>query len=126
MDDRYAGPEMVEARLKACIAGFPKITNNHSNQLFELLDPASEIAARKDDVQYSTLLAYCDSSVVVNPIASKLPVGLQDKWTTHGIKYKKIHGAPYPPFPIFVEFLRDIAKARNDPGFRYEQPAVFQ
>lgn len=34
--------------------------------------------------------------------------------------YKTKKSVPYPPFSYFVEFLKEMSKIRNDPGFHYE------
>lgn len=34
--------------------------------------------------------------------------------------YKTKKSVPYPPFSYFVEFLQEMSKIRNDPGFQYE------
>lgn len=39
------------------------------------------------------------------------------------MKYKKEHDAVFPPFEVFVDFIKDISKVKNDPGFNYEQDA---
>ncbi|XP_061168347.1 uncharacterized protein LOC133177306 [Saccostrea echinata] len=65
------------------------------------------------------MLAYLDSSSGIKTIISKLPYSLQEKWTNRAVKYKKEHSAIFPPFQVFVEFIKDISKAKNDPGFNY-------
>lgn len=37
------------------------------------------------------------------------------------MKYKKEHDAVFPLFEVFVDFIKDISKVKNDPGFNYEQ-----
>lgn len=73
LNDRYGSPEMVEFALKQKLANVPKLTNKDYRKLFELSDILSEIEAVKDNVEYSTLLAYFDTSSGILPIVNKLP-----------------------------------------------------
>lgn len=120
LNDRYGSPEMVEFALKQKLANVPKLTNKDYRKLFELSDILSEIEAVKDNVEYSTLLAYFDTSSGILPIVNKLPHALQEKWTTHAVNFKKKHSVSFPPFSVFVEFVRDISRVKNDPSFQYE------
>lgn len=47
----------------------------------------------------------------------KLPFHLQEKWTMVGSKIKEDQNVSFPPFSVFVEFVKRQAKARNDPSF---------
>ncbi len=47
----------------------------------------------------------------------KLPFNLQERWITHGAKYKEDHRVSFPPFGFFVQFVCDQARIRNDPSF---------
>ncbi|XP_072010850.1 uncharacterized protein [Engystomops pustulosus] len=53
------------------------------------------------------------------PHSAKLPHNLQEKWVNHGFKYKEIHDVQFPPFSVFVEFITQQAKIRNDPSFDF-------
>ena len=70
--------------------------------------------------QYKTVFAHYNSSSGVNPIVSKLPTGLQDKWTTEANRYKRNNSAIFPSFSVFSRFIHDMAKLRNNPSFNYE------
>ncbi|XP_062592960.1 uncharacterized protein LOC134254474 [Saccostrea cucullata] len=120
LNDRYGSPEMVEFALKQKLANVPKLTNKDNKKLFELSDFLSEIEAVKDNIEYSALLAYFDTSSGVVPIVNKLPHAIQEKWTTHAVNFKRKHNVSFPPFSVFVEFIRDISRVKNDPGFQYE------
>jgi hypothetical protein len=120
LDERYGSPEMVEAALKVKLSRFPKLSNKDNIKLYELSDVVSEIEATMYDEKYASLLAYYHSSSGVNPIVSKLPYGLQEKWTTQAVKYKDQHNVTYPPFKVFAEFLRTVSRIRNDPSFNYD------
>lgn len=80
---------MVEFALKQKLANVPKLTNKDYEKLFELSDILSGIEAVKDNVEYSTLLVYFDTSSGILPIVNKLPHALQEKWTTHAVNFKK-------------------------------------
>lgn len=122
LDERYGAPELVESALSSKLQNFPKLTNRDSNKLYELADILGEIEAVKDDAKYQSLLAYYDSSSGVIPIVNKLPYNIQEKWTTRAAGYKKFHNVPFPPFSVFVDFIREMSKIRNDPGFAYNLP----
>ena len=83
----------------------------------------SEIEAVKDNADSSSLLAYFDTSSGVLPNVNKLPHAIQEKWTTYAVNYKKKHNVSFPPFSVFVEFVRDISRVKNDPSFQYETSA---
>ena len=67
------------------------------------------------------MLAYFHSCSGVAPIVSKLPYQLQEKWTNRAVEYKKRNNVSYHPFPIFANFIREMSKVKNDPGFDYER-----
>lgn len=113
----------VEASIRSKLLSFPKLGNKDHQKLCDLSDILMEMQFLKEDPKYSAMLAYLDSSSGIRPIISKLPYGLQEKWTSRAVKYKKKHDAVFPPFEVFVDFIKDISKVKNDPGFNYEQDA---
>ena len=119
-EERYGPPEVVETSLKQKLAAFPKLTSRDTKKLYELAAILSEVESVKEDQQYSLLLSYFDTSAGV-----KLPVGLQEKWTTHAVKYNKRHSVHFPPFSEFMQFVRDAAKIRNNPSFMYDPPTQY-
>ncbi|XP_056014066.1 uncharacterized protein LOC125674154 [Ostrea edulis] len=121
LEERFGLPEMVERSLKERITSFPKITANDNKRLFDLADLVSEIASVKEQPQYHVLFGYFDSSTGINPIASKLPWNLQEKWVTEASRFKRQQGNAFPPFPVFVKFIQDTAKTRNDPSFQFDR-----
>ncbi|XP_073510708.1 uncharacterized protein [Phyllobates terribilis] len=64
-------------------------------------------------------LTFLDTARGVNPIVQKLPYNLQDKWLMHGSRYKQINNVPFPPFNVFVNFVSEQARIRNDPSFDF-------
>ena len=120
LHDRFARPENVEAVIKNKIATFPRITNRDYSRLFDLADLASEIESLRDDMHYSALFAYFDSSSGVNQLVAKLPYNIQEKWITEASNYKLHSGVAYPPFSVFCKFIRKMAKVRNDPSFAFD------
>ena len=89
LHERYGHPEMVESAFKKKLNAFPHFTNKDARKLYDLLDILTEIESAKANPQYSTLLAYFDSSSGINHIVQKLPYGLQEKWTNQASKYTK-------------------------------------
>lgn len=73
-----------------------------------------EIDTTKNDVKYQNLLAYFDSSSGVIPIVNKLPHNMQEKWTGEAVGYKRRFNVPYSPFSVFANFIKDMAKIKND------------
>ena len=110
---------MIEAALKNKLAAFPKLDNDNK-RLYDLVDIVSEIEAAKEISHISALFAWFDSSSGVNPIVSKLPYSIQEKWTRHASDFKESHFLTFPPFNIFCKFLRDTARMKNDPSFYYD------
>lgn len=90
--------------------------NRDSHKLRELGDLLLELEAAKQD-GYLQGLTYLDTARGIGPIVEKLPFYLQDKWMSVGSKYKEDHSVPFPPFSVFCHFIRQEAKARNDPSF---------
>lgn len=82
--------------------------------------------AVKEDEKYAALLSYFDSSARILPVLNKLPYSIQEKWTNHAVNYKKKQNVTFPPFSVFVEFMREISRVRNDPSFQYDglQPST--
>ena len=35
------------------------------------------------------------------------------------MKYKTSHSAIFPPFSVFVDFIKEMSKVKNDPSFIY-------
>ncbi len=64
-------------------------------------------------------LAVLDTARGVNPVVEKLPFGLQDRWLSVGSDYKLKYNVPFPPFDVFVEFVSQQARIRNDPSFSF-------
>ncbi|XP_052074220.1 uncharacterized protein LOC127712067 [Mytilus californianus] len=121
LDERYGSPESVEASLMAKLNNFPKLTQKDNKKLYELVDILSEIESIKEDVKYNSLLAYFDSSSGVLPILNKLPYNIQEKWTNRASQYKREKQVTFPPFTLFVKFIRELSQIRNDPSFAYDQ-----
>ena len=119
LNDRYACPEIIEASIKKRLEDFPKLTNRDGKKLFDLCDILTQIESLKESGPYASQFSYFDTSSGVNPIVSKLPYNLQEKWMTRAMNYKSSHHVPYPPFTYFVKFVEDMAKMKNDPSFSY-------
>ncbi|XP_071147616.1 uncharacterized protein [Mytilus edulis] len=119
LQERYGRPEMIESALKRKLNAFQTITNKDCVKLYDLLDILTEIESSMLNPKYTTLLSYYNSSSGINPIVAKLPYFLQEKWTTRASSYKKSHDIAFPPFSLFVSYIRDMCEIRNDPAFSY-------
>ena len=84
-----------------------------------------EIESAKKDSTYAPLLSYYDTSSGIRTIVYKLPYQLQEKWTNRAVSYKDKHNDSFPPFSVFAEFIRDMNKIKDDPGFVYENTFSF-
>ncbi|KAJ8367805.1 hypothetical protein SKAU_G00078330 [Synaphobranchus kaupii] len=81
-----------------------------------------EIEAAKVDGDLPGL-SYLNTARGVNPIVQKLPYSLQDRWLSVGSNYKQQHCVAFPPFSVFVDFISQQARIRNDPSFNLTGPA---
>ncbi|XP_055071017.2 uncharacterized protein [Misgurnus anguillicaudatus] len=117
----YGAPEIIENALLQRLENFPRVLNKDFIKLRELGDLLTELQAAKQD-GYLPGLTYLDTARGINPIVEKLPYFLQEKWLSHGMKYKEQYNATFPPFWYFVNFVCYEAKARNDPSFMTAGP----
>lgn len=126
LDERYGSPEMMELALKQKLFSLPKLTNKDNKSLYELCDILSEVEAGKEDEKYAELLSYFDSSAGILPVLNKLPYSIQEKWTNHAVNYKKKQNVTFPPFSVFVKFMRENSIVQNDLSFQYDglQPST--
>ncbi|XP_052688921.1 uncharacterized protein LOC128167316 [Crassostrea angulata] len=116
LNDKYGRPEMVEHALKQKLHSFPTLKNKDHAKLYDLVDILTEIESAMTNPKYEICLSYFNSSTGVLPIVAKLPISLQDKWTSQAAGYKKRNDVAFPPFSFFVEFIREMCEIRNDPG----------
>lgn len=98
--------EQIENYILKKIKEFPEISTNHFHLLYDLADLASEIASLKAQPQFEVLFSYFDSKKGSNELVEKLPWKLKDKWTSEATKHKQSMGVSYPPFSVFVKFLK--------------------
>lgn len=116
LNECYVSPEVTEHALYRKLDCFPKISHKDYIKLRELGDFLMELNSAKEDV-YLPGLAYLDTARGIGPIVEKLPYGLQEKWLSHGSRYKDEHRGRFPPFSYFTEFICYEARTRNDPSF---------
>lgn len=123
LDEMYGRPELIESSLRSQLENFRQIGSSE-NRLYDLLNILIKIESLKTNPQFATSLAYYDPSLGVNPIISKLPYSLQEKWITRASAHKRTNQVPFPPFSFIVTFLKEMCAIRNDPTFVYSRPAV--
>ncbi len=116
LEECYGSPEVIENALLRKLEEFPRISNRDGQRLRELVDMLLELESAKTGGHLPGL-AILDTARGVNPIIEKLPFNLQERWITHGAKYKEDHRVSFPPFGFFVQFICDQARIRNDPSF---------
>ncbi|XP_065942625.1 uncharacterized protein [Magallana gigas] len=73
-----------------------------------------------EDPTLNRSLAYLDLSTGMRPIVAKLPINLQEKWTTRATNYNLQNGVTYLPFTYLVQFVTEMSRIRNDPSFNYQ------
>ena len=120
LDERYDSPELVEASIRQRIKDFPRLTDKDREKWYDLSDFLFEIVSIKDSPRYSELFRTYNTSIGVLPLVRKLPMRNQDRWITTVATYKMKYNSSFPPFEVFVRFVREISKIRNDPGLIFE------
>ncbi|XP_061887355.1 E3 ubiquitin-protein ligase LRSAM1 isoform X1 [Entelurus aequoreus] len=116
LEECYGSAEVIENAMLKRLGEFPRIANKDNQKLQELGDLLLELeAARRNG--FLPGLSYLNTPRGVNPIAQKLPYYLLEKWISFGSKYKEDFRVQYPPFHVFVQYIQDQAKIRNDPSF---------
>ena len=120
LNERFGTAESVLSALDKKLKFFPRIMNKETLKLYDLADILSEIEGLKKNSEYSVTLSYFDSTVGMNPIISKLPYNLQQKWISHAASYKEKHKVSFPPFSFFTEFVKKYSVIMNDPSFNFE------
>ena len=116
LQDCYASPEVIENAIFKKLDNFPKISAKDYTKLRELGDLLMEIQCAKEE-GYLQGLRYLDTARGIAPVIEKLPHALQERWVTHGSRFKEEHCGHFPPFDFFARFIYDEARIRNDPSF---------
>eukprot|EP00064_Thunnus_orientalis_P021144 superscaffoldBa00006246_g21299 len=89
----------------------PRISAKDYTKLRELRDLLMELRYAKEEGYFLGLI-YLDTAYGISPIVEKLPYGLQEKWISHGSRYKEENGGCFPPFGFFAKFICDEARMR--------------
>lgn len=112
LDEIFGRPELLEITIRKQLDDFPVLTNSRtdSEKLYQLLNMLHRIHSMKLSPQYTQVLAYYDSSVGINPIISKIPYSLQEKWISRASSFKYTNNATYPPFSYFVDFIAEMCR----------------
>lgn len=118
LEECYGSPEVIENSLFRRLESFPKLTNKDYVKLRELSDLLMELQSAKADGDLPELVVI-DTARGVNPVVEKLPFRLQDRWLSVGSDYKLKYYFPFTPFDVFVEFISQQARIRNDPSFSF-------
>lgn len=119
LEERYGRPEIIESFLKSKLEKCPVLSNKDNKKLYEHSDLLDEILSAKEDPKFAVQFAMFDSSRGVNSIVTKLTYSVQQKWVTHASRYKVRKNIPYPSFSVFLEFIHDTCRMRNDPAFDF-------
>ncbi|XP_056021020.1 uncharacterized protein LOC130054629 isoform X1 [Ostrea edulis] len=121
LDRCYGTPEEIEASLLQRLNEFKPITWDEPRRYYDLVDLLSEIESLQNNERYRTQLAVFNTSSGVTPVARRLlPRAIYEKWMSRATNYKSKHNVIFPPFSIFVTFIKDTCVMRNDPSFTHE------
>ncbi len=107
LDECYGAPELIESSIKSRISDFQLTGSKDAYRLYELLDLLTEVASLMEDIRYTHLLSYYNTSSGVGPIISKLPLNLRNKWTTRAARYQNQYQVAFPPFLELLQFIRE-------------------
>ncbi|XP_026010119.1 uncharacterized protein LOC113013438 [Astatotilapia calliptera] len=121
LEEIYGSPEAVEQALFQKVDSFPKITLKEPYKLRDLADLMLELETAKLD-GYLPGLTYLDTSRGIQAIVEKLPYNLQERSMNICSRYKHDYGVSFPPFTVFVNFIRTEARTRTDPSFSVQSP----
>ena len=125
LDECYGSPELIDSSVRQKFERFPKLTYKDRERFYDLHDILAEILSLKSELKLQPPLSYFDTSAEINLVVSKLPPGIQSKWRDKSSAYKQRNGLVYPPFSFSVEFIRNIARTYNDPGFKFDAGADY-
>lgn len=118
LEQCYGSAEVIEDALFKRIDSFPKITNRDDTKLRKFSDILLELQCAKVDGDLPGL-SFLDTARGINLIVQKLPPNLQERWASVGSNYKCDYCVSFPPFSVFVEFVRNEANIRNNPSFTF-------
>lgn len=102
--------------MKQRIASFTSLTENDRKRYFDLFELAAEVKSLKGNDSLGSSFAYFDSSTGINYFVRKLPKRFREKWATTCYKYKTNNKVYHANFSVFVNFLKEFARLRNDPS----------
>jgi len=120
LDERYGCPELIEAALKRRLENFQMIDDREPSRLYDLADLLSEIEAVMENEELRAVLSFYNSSTGIMPIVRKLPYSLQEKWVSHAADYKRRWRVSFPPFSVFVSFVHEMGRVKNDPSLQVD------
>lgn len=107
LDEMYGRPEPIESSLRSQLENFRQIGSSENSRLYDLLNILIKIESLKTNPPFATSLVYYDSSSGVNPIISKLPYSLQEKWIIiEHLPTKEQIKSHSHPFPFLLLFSR--------------------
>lgn len=81
-------PKALEKALFDKLERFPRISNKDPHLLHDLGDLLLEIDSAKSE-GYIPGLLFLDTACEILPIVDKFPFSLQEKWMSHGTRYKQ-------------------------------------
>ena len=114
LDERFGSPESIHKVITNKLDNFQKIYQHDTTRWYDLADTLAEIQALKEDPVFTCALAYFDSSIGIAPVLLKLPLNTQERWASKVNAYKASSGKLFPPFKLFVDFVKTQANIRNE------------
>lgn len=116
LEESFGRPEVVSNSLINKARQCKWIAKTDHQALREFGDTLNVLEYAKADGSLPGL-GYLDTFMGINPLASKLPEDLQNKWRHRAYQYKVAHQGSFPPFTLFSKFVREAASERCDPSF---------
>ena len=106
--ERFGSPERIARDLISKLKQFPVVKGNDlGSQLLHLYDLCSIIKFNLTKNQHLQIMNLDDGQRIVR---SKLPSNLQEDWRTIGATYSLQNEGNYPPFAIFLQFLKEKSR----------------
>ena len=124
LDRQYGSPETIEFALKQRIHNFPNLTEGDRKRYYDLSDLAAEVESVKSDCAFGPAFAYYDTVSGLNEFVRKLPKRLREKWAVECDSFKVKNNMFHAPFMFFAQFLRNLARLKNEPSFVFDNVPV--
>ena len=111
LQERFGNKTKIASQIIQRLTSFPKIKGDERRKFQDFADLCVDASAQMSDLTGLHVLNYPYN---LHPLLEKLPPYIHNKWREQVSNYKKLHEC-YPPFQNLATFLKDKARASNDP-----------